>query len=135
MDYLKINVLVVSEAKKCVCAKTHSHKGTSDTHKYKYKCKRNGICPNKSTENGILWVFRIRRNLYTFATQHRERERESGVFCQNHFETDAAFQRDGLTYSFCCSLSLFLAFANTYPFRTICHLAFNIAPYPISKMD
>lgn len=75
MDYLKINVLVVSEAKECVCAKTHSHKGTSDTHKYKYKCKRNGICPNKSTENGILWVFRIRRNLYTFATQHRERER------------------------------------------------------------
>lgn len=36
-----------------------------------------GICPNKSTENGILWVFRIRRNLYTHL---RRSSRENGVY-------------------------------------------------------
>lgn len=47
-------------------------------------------------------------------------------FFENHFETDA-FEMIGSRIQWLCSSRFF--------FQIICHLAFNIVPYPISKMD
>lgn len=67
MDYLKINVLVVSEANKCECAKC-THKGTAGTN-----TKREQHLPqtNQPKMKFCLHTEYERKFICAFATQRR----------------------------------------------------------------
>lgn len=118
MDYLKINVLVVSDAKKCVLFVGKKH-----TQRYlRYKnSKWNRIGPKQINRKWNSVGIQNKAKFIHICNVERKVERIVSVFVYifipNHFETDAAFQTDGFTYSFHCYLSHSHSHLLIYPFQ------------------